>query len=111
MYQPKRPGPVTACAVLFFVFGGLGLLASLGGLGVGGVAASFLSNPTPPPPGQPNLFDLWTKFDQRAPSFKYYFFGEMTLGLVMCLIEIIAGVGLLKMRYWGRRLGIFYGVV
>jgi hypothetical protein len=109
MYQPKRPGPVTACAVLFFVFGGLGLVGSVCSLGVFGFFASFLSSPPPPAPGQPNFVELWKLFDQRAPSFKYYIFISLGIGLVLCLIEVIAGVGLMKMRYWGRRLGLFYG--
>jgi hypothetical protein len=35
----------------------------------------------------------------------------LLVGGLLCLVEIIAGFGLLKMRYWGRNLGIFYGVV
>jgi hypothetical protein len=111
MYKPKRPGPVTAAAVLFFIFGGLGLAGSLCLLGVGAILASAISNAAPPPPGQPNPFELWTMLDQRAPSLKYYLFASIAIGMVLCLIEVIAGFGLLKMRYWARNLGIFYGVV
>jgi len=109
--KPKRPGPVTAVAVLFFIFGGLGLLGSLCGLTVATVLASIISNPPPPAPGQPNFVELWPMFDRHAPSFKYYIFIAMGIGAIMCLVEVIAGFGLLKMRYWGRRLGIFYAVV
>jgi hypothetical protein len=55
-----------ANAVLFFVFGGLGLVGNLCGLGLAGFVASFLSNPAPPPPGQPNFAELWTLLDRRT---------------------------------------------
>src|SRR5713226_748265 len=103
MYQSKRPGPVTACAVLFFLIGGLGLLFNLCGFAGLAFIGWLLSQIPPPQPGAPDLQKLVDILFQRLPNVKYIAIAALSIAFILCLIEVIAGVGLMKMRYWGRR--------
>jgi hypothetical protein len=49
--------------------------------------------------------------DKAEPMLKYYYGTVLGIGLVSSIILVVAGFGLLKMRYWGRNLSIFYAVV
>lgn len=111
MAKPVRPGPVTAMAVVCFLFGGMGILGYLTCLGGLTVAVSFLSNPPPPPAGQVNPWEVFLMLDRAAPSLKYFYFGTLSASLILCIVEVIAGFGLLKMRYWGRSLAILYALL
>src|SRR5262245_39638714 len=110
MYKPKRPGPVTAVAVLCLAFGGSGLLLYLCGMGGFGLIGYLVANPPPLQPGQPDLVGFIKKIDQILPNVRYYFGAVIVITWVLCLIEVIAGLKLLKMRYSGRKLVLVYAV-
>src|SRR5947208_2778353 len=104
MNASKRPGPVTAVAVLCFVLGGGGLISSLCGLGMLGLFGYLVAHPPAVQPGQPDVAKLLDKVDSAAPAFKYYMMTASVATFVFCLLEVVAGIGLLQMRYWGRQL-------
>ncbi|HLW64588.1 MAG TPA: hypothetical protein VKS79_04660 [Gemmataceae bacterium] len=107
----KRPGAVTAIAVLHFVFGGLDIAGALC-IGIGSVFfVSMMSSMPPPPPGQPDLKQMLQIFDRNAPTAKWYFVGVVVEMLVAGILMITAGIGLMKMRYWGRNLTIVYAII
>src|SRR5260370_12271409 len=108
--KPKRPGPVTAVAVLCLLFGGIGLVAYLCLMGGFGLIGYLSVNPLALQPGQPDPLALFKKVDQLVPSIKYYFMVRFICVWVLCVVEVIAGLKLLKMRYSGRKLAIVYAV-
>src|SRR5262245_35830333 len=110
MEKPKRPGPVSAVAYLCLAFGGLGLVMYLCGIGVFGLLGYVMANPPEVQPGQPDPFSLLRKLDQIVPVAKYHFPVQLIMTWLLCLLEVIAGLRLLKMRYSGRRLVIIYAI-
>jgi hypothetical protein len=101
MAEGKRPGGLTALAVLNFVFAGLGLLALLA------------------------LFALVAAVDHGAHAAEMHenleksssigagaLYGLIILGIVRMAIMLAAGVGYLgQKRFLGRTLGTVYGVL
>jgi hypothetical protein len=107
----KRPGAVTAVAVLHFVFGGLDLAGALCGLAFGILFVAMIGSMPPPPPGQPDMKEMLQIMDRNAPTAKWYFVGLMVEAILVGIIMITAGIGLLKMKFWGRNLTIFYAIL
>ncbi len=102
MQVQKRPGGLTALAVLNFVFAAFGLLAVVGLIVL--IKFAGAASQTGSPQDQAVM---------RA-------FAELGMGLyVMMLVGsvlgsallIIAGVGYLKTRRWGRKAGTAYGLI
>jgi len=98
----KRPGGLTALAVLNFVFAGISLLGVLAMLVVFRMADSLKTNAHSPQ----------DRFALEALE-------HMNTGLWVLIVAssviatallIVAGVGYLKMRRWGRRAGSAYAV-
>lgn len=94
MAEGRRPGGLTALAVLNFVFAGLGLLVLLG------------------------LFALLAEAQKHGADFKEagvssgVIYGLIFLGIVRMLIMIAAGVGYLgQKRFLGRTLGNVYAIL
>lgn len=92
MAEGRRPGGLTALAVLNFVFAGLGLLVLLG------------------------LFALVAAVDKGASANGVHvsagvIYGLILLGIVRMCIMIAAGVGYLGMKKWGRTAGNLYGIL
>lgn len=113
MAAPQRPVPVTIIAVLNFVFGILGLLGSLcgGGIFLFGVIMMDTLAKQPGQPGKPNPFQGLPPIGEGIPGFLPFMVSSLVLGCVMALCLIIAGIGLLKMKGWGRSLSMFYAFV
>lgn len=102
-----RPGSVLVVAILQIAFGALNLLEKLCGLGfqlAGG-------NKIFAPPGSPQAAqqpDVEGFLREKLPYYDAMRYGGMALGLVVGTVMIVSGVGLLKMRRWGRRMTIGY---
>jgi hypothetical protein len=107
----KRPAAVTAMGVLNLVFGGMNLLGLCVGGGVLLLLVILFVN-LPAPPGQPSLREqlggLFQDFDREAPAAKYLIIASVVFTTVMAAVLIVAGVGLLRMRHWGRTLSLVY---
>ena len=102
MSSPKRPGGLTALAVLNFVFTGLGLLSLLALVAVLKFADQAMATAS--------------EKDRAAIAA----FGEMGMGLwalivgsglITSALLLIAGIGYLKMRRWGWIAGNLYAVL
>ena len=114
--SPARPTPVTVIAILNLVFGGLGLLCSLFGL-----LMQSVMDPTKfmgmggRPPGAVKGFDpneMVKQMQERMPSYMQTVgIAHEAVGVALSIVLIIAGIGLLQMRQWGRVLSILYAVV
>jgi hypothetical protein len=97
-------------AILNFIFGGLGLIGSLCGGVAFVVGAALLQSLPPGPAGTPNPAQELTKFFQSIPGYIPFMIVSLILGAIMGVVLIVAGVGLLQMRNWGRITSIVYAI-
>src|SRR5262245_15705505 len=100
---PQRPTSVTVIAILHFVFGGLGLLLGLCGAGIvaagGGSAFPF----QPPAQGQQAKQLEYQKEMQAAMAGSQGSqLGQLGADVAISVLMILAGIGLMKVRPWGR---------
>jgi hypothetical protein len=112
MRKPDRPAALTVAAVFLFIYGGLGLCCN--GLGVVGAAASAAGSPmfgaraqgskTTTVNGQTTTtsFDSDAELEKHAPGYKIVAGVRASIGLLLALAALGAGVGVLRMRGWGR---------
>jgi hypothetical protein len=109
MIVRKPPTAVYVLAILHLVGGGLGLL---GVLANGALLAVNASKAAPAAPGRPvNPQDpgaLQQHYADKVPAFHVYQACELALGLLLSALLLAGGVGLLKMRPWGRTLSLVY---
>jgi hypothetical protein len=99
MAEGKRPGGLTALAVLNFVFGGLGALGLLAVFALLGAAAKIASD------AGGSLSDV-----PSGPSVGAIYL-SLFLGLISVILMITSGVGYLKQKkFLGRTLGNAYAV-
>jgi hypothetical protein len=91
----KRPGGLTALAVLNFVFGGLGVLALLTAFAAVAMVSKMAEGIT-----------------AGSSSGVGVLYASIALGLVGVLLLIVSGIGYIgQKRFLGRTLGTVYGVV
>lgn len=105
MSEGKRPGGLTALAVLNFVFGGMGALGVLAMAAVfalmGAVTASAESEEA-----QQKMAEAWEQIG------KSWFLGFIALSAVSAALMIASGVGYLQQkRFLGRTLGNAYALL
>jgi hypothetical protein len=108
----ERPPAVLVMGILNLVFGGLGLLNSCCG-GVSILAMLFWPLPEPVPGAPPQTQGLAIFKPIRdglleIPYFKVFSIGGQFFALLTATMLVIAGIGLLRMRKWGRTLSLVY---
>lgn len=99
----RRPGGLTALAVLNFVFAGLHALNVLGAIVIFSMAGSLKEAMTTPEDRA-----VMEAFENMNMGLWALILISAVLGLILL---IVAGVGYLKMRKWGRSSGNLYAVV
>src|SRR5438105_9259900 len=116
-----RPALVTVVAVLHFVFGGLGLLCQTTSdiLHVSGLDKR-LSNLFMPPsnvqtnPQMKQQMEMPEKIQKAAdevPGAQALKVASLVQDTVLSVCLLVAGIGLLRMRAWGRSLSLLYAVL
>jgi hypothetical protein len=107
MKRPNRPAIVVVMAIMQIVFGSLGLLRGLCGVGLqlAGGAKAFA---VPAGPQQPQVPDVDALLRAKIPHYELMQYGQLALGVLSGTVMILSGVGLLRLRPWGRRLTIGY---
>src|SRR5678815_3399044 len=103
MTTGRRPGGLTALAVLNFVFSGLGLLGVLALLAVFGMVDTLKHSAA-------NAHDrqVLEAFDNMSMGLWGLI---MVSSVIIAALLIVAGVGYLKMRKWGRNIGNAYALL
>ena len=102
MSEGKRPGGLTALAVINFVFGGFGLLAVLALLALFTAADAITSGMT----------DASGQAIKVEPVSKAMLGLNLLLSLASTALLIISGVGYLKQKkFLGQKLGSLYGLL
>jgi hypothetical protein len=92
--------------ILNIVFGSLFLLCNLC---AGIILMVFLSSDTFPGSVNP-IADMWTFMKREVPAFAVVNVGQMAVGFCLSVVLIVAGIGLLYVKRWGRVLSIFYSL-
>lgn len=96
--RPFRPTSITTLAVLNLVFAGLGVIGLLftwatyfGGMSLG-----------------PR--NIVVEVANRSPEYMSFLHWSLAIGALGITVLSASGIGLLKMRLWGRKLALAYGV-
>ncbi|HZN41716.1 MAG TPA: hypothetical protein VFD82_23125 [Planctomycetota bacterium] len=98
MSESKRPGGLTALAVLNFIGGGFNVLLVLGLAAI--AAALSVAAEHPPDEETRKAFEAWQKMGS---SWLYFIIGSC---VVSAFLLIASGVGFLKQsKVWGRMMG------
>jgi hypothetical protein len=116
--EGERPTSVTVIAILHLVFGGFGCLFGLCGVVMQAAGPmNFIPKPPPPPAGAkapPFPADLGPRMQQHLeaeiPFYNTILLTQLVLGLFLSIMLVIAGIGLLSMRPWSRRLSLVYAI-
>jgi hypothetical protein len=112
---PPRPTSVIVIAIFHLLLGFWGLLgAAYTGIFLAVGPMTFA--PTPPPgakplPIPPDLAQRMQRYVQaECPYYTPYAVASLTLGLILSVMLIAAGIGLFSMRPWSRKLSLAYAV-
>ena len=95
----QRPTSVTVFGVLNIVFGALGLVGMIFS------AIALLVLPTHSTANNPVLEVM-----RNSPGYLLWMKITLPIGILVCGITIVAGIGLLNLKSWGRTLSVAYGI-
>jgi hypothetical protein len=94
----RRPTAVTVFGILHIVFAGLGVIGLLANVFLLFAKPDLLKqNPA-------------VKLMEDNPAYANWVKLSIPIGLVNCCILLAAGIGLLALKEWARKLSIFYGI-
>jgi hypothetical protein len=95
--------------ILNIVFGSLSLLC----VACAGIIILIAANADVRmmPGGQNPMHDLFDFMKREAPSYQFFLILRIGLGVVLSVLLLIAGIGLLNMRGWGRGLSFVCAIV
>ena len=94
----QRPTSVTVFGVLNIVFGALGFVAiTFSAITLMAVSAGSTNNPV-------------LEVMRNSPGYALWMKMTIPLGVLASGVSIAAGIGLLKLKSWGRSLSIGYGI-
>ncbi len=116
--QSNRPTSVLVLAIFHFILGGLGLLGGLFGLGSAVIVYAQSPTSAPPPaavrpagPGGMTVAAQNQFLNARLPYWKEIGILFNLIDSAISVLMIAAGVGLVRMRPWGRTCSFVYGGV
>jgi hypothetical protein len=105
-----RPGAVTAIGILNLLVGIAGLLCCACGGGTIGFMGYGFSQIPPPRAGEPDVKARFLALDAEFPTAKFFFIAVFVALFLLALLYLTSGIGLLKMRHWGRRTALVAAV-
>ena len=107
MTEGKRPGGLTALAVLNFIFGGFGVLGSLGMFALMAILdKAAQSGDGGAADAQREMAKAWEEIGVGV------FYAMLAFGAVTAVLLIVSGVGYLKQKkFLGRTMGNLYALL
>jgi hypothetical protein len=109
----KKPVVVFVFGILNIVFGSLGAIYNFCcGAGLGGMYLLFRNFfQQMPAKDQDELVRLWRAFADNVPGLIPAFVAYLTVSLVLAIVEIVSGIGLVRIRSWARWLAACWAVL
>jgi hypothetical protein len=100
----KKPVAVLVFGILNLVFGSLGLVTNLCcGLSIGGFYLMLVSvYQQAQPQDKKELEELWRAFSENVPGLVPIFIGSLVVSFLLAIMEIVSGIGLVRIRNWAR---------
>jgi hypothetical protein len=109
MARQQVPTAVVVVAIFHFIIGGLGLLSNLCGGIILLVTGGDLSRLVAFVPEAQRQMEVQQRIlNERVPFYALYQGEGLVVGLVFSVLLIASGVGLLRLRPWGRTLSLVY---
>ncbi len=107
----RRPTIITVIGILCIVFGGLGVVTMVC-CGIPGVIATQFMGQVqlPSAPGQPPIENPMKEMNNN-PGIMAFQLASITMSTLAWSILLISGIGLLKMKKWGRLTAIIYAFI
>src|SRR5262245_54748886 len=97
MRKPRRPGGVTAIAIINIVLGSLGLL-----LGVCGIIGLLMLQDVMQVPGMAQLKEAQDAVAREVPFYAAMQIASVVVLLILSAVLLTGGIGLLAMQNWAR---------
>ncbi|MBI3407534.1 MAG: hypothetical protein HY040_04160 [Planctomycetes bacterium] len=110
---PKRPGVVTAAAVLAIIYGSLftlcGLCGAIGQAAQGAMGANMFAGNDPQ---QAKIQkEMQDNLERDIPGYRAVQVGGTVVGLVESVMLLVGGIGLLSMQPWARTVVLVFGII
>src|SRR5260370_41680950 len=97
--------------ILNLLIGVVGLLCCTCGIGLGGFVGYGLSQMPAPKAGDPDIKAPFIAVDREYPALKFALISAVVTLLILAVLCLVSGIGLLKMKQWGRKTAILSAVV
>ena len=104
----KRPTSVLVLAIFHFIIGGLGVICGLCSIGSQAMGGKSLVGGNPQQAQMQE--EMMRAYREKVPGFLAYSIITEGLTLALAISLIVAGIGLLQMKAWGRFLSIGYAI-
>lgn len=103
----ERPTILLVMGILNMVFGGLGLLCGICGLGLNLMAQGMGSMNIQDPQGGGNPVKEMLKFiEKEIPGYQAIELSAHVLVMILAIVMVVAGIGLFLCKGWGRWLSV-----
>jgi hypothetical protein len=109
----KKPVAVLVFGILNLVFGSLGLVMNLCcGLSIAGFYLMVTSvSQQAAPQDKKELEELWRAFSDNVPGLLPIVISSLAVSFLLGIMEIVSGIGLVRIRNWGRWLCAIWAVL
>jgi hypothetical protein len=109
----KKPIALLIFGILNLVFGGINLVMHLccGVVAAGLFFALSSLYQQVPPQDQKELEGLWQAFSNNVPGLIPFVIASLVVSLILGLMQLVSGIGLVKIQNWGRWLCAVWGVL
>jgi hypothetical protein len=97
-------------AILSFVYGGLGVACSICGGALIFLGIALINQAAAKDKAAQAVKDMVESFRQQLPGVITFLIVSLVVSAILDAMVIIAGIGLMRMRNWGRYLAIFCAV-
>lgn len=109
----KRPGAVTAAAVLAIIYGSLftlcGLCGAFGQVAQGAMGPNMFGGNDPQQ--EQVMKQIQAEMERGIPAYQAFQVGSTIFGLLESVMLLVGGIGLLSMQPWSRTVVLVFGII
>jgi hypothetical protein len=113
MQKKPKPNVAVVFGIMHLVFGSLSVVGNLCCAGLlGGLYVVFTNLYQQAPPAEKQeLEGLWKQLNDDVPGLFIFVSADLVGSLLLGIVLLIAGIGLLGVKQWGRKLSIGWAIV